>query len=211
MEKIFHDFFDKVIYINCDHRVDRRNKIEKIFNDIKFPMEKLERFPATYIPNNGIRGCAISHINVLNYIIENPEWKRVLIIEDDFYFKNISSIPHLEKFEKLVPEWDVLMLGYNKNPCSFISEKIDNNILRIFRAYSGVAYCPQRHYLVKIRDCFKNCLQETTKPKDYRFALDVQWNKLQKNDKWYGIFPKIAWQENNYSDIEKRIVDYSKL
>ncbi len=207
MTEFFNDFFDRVIYINCDHREDRRIQIQSVFESIGFPMNKLKRFPATYIPENGIRGCAQSHINVLNYMIRNPEWDRVLIIEDDFYFESLEGIKYLEHFYDKIDYWDVLMLGFNRDTMNYIKE--DDHIIRILSAYSGIAYCPQRQYLKKLRDCLQNnCLN---RPKNYEFALDVQWNKLQKEDLWYGITPRIAWQKNMYSDIEKRNVNYSNL
>jgi GR25 family glycosyltransferase involved in LPS biosynthesis len=211
MEK-FKDFFDIIVYINCDHRTDRKEHIEKIFYPLGYTNETLIRISADYLPNNSIRGCAQSHIKALKLVQEHPEWNRPLIIEDDFYFKHPNSIQHLPKFFELIQEWDVLMLGFNQNP-SNINYSVCSQytpIIRIFKAYSAIAYSVRHDYIQKIIDCFSHSLRAKGN-KDYPNAIDVQWNSLQRKDKWFSIRPKIAWQIPSYSDIEKRNVNYHNL
>jgi hypothetical protein len=42
------------------------------------------------------------------------------------------------------------------------------------------------------------------------FALDQYWKLLQKVDKWYLIIPLTVNQKIDYSDIEKRKMNYTR-
>jgi len=102
------EFVNKVIYINLDHREDRRIIMSKFFTDTQIPLEKVIRFPA--IKNkNGSLGCVESHLGVLKLAKENG-WKNILILEDDVEILNFEE--GYKKLEELVslPKWDVIML-----------------------------------------------------------------------------------------------------
>ena len=74
------DRLTKVIYINCDHRTDRKEEIEhELIQNFKY--DKAERLEATLhkIP---IFGCTISHVRIWRRMIEEG-WDSVLIMEDD--------------------------------------------------------------------------------------------------------------------------------
>ena len=71
---------NKVLYINLEHRTDRKEKIEKELEKIGL-LEKSERFDA--IKNKrGALGCALSHIACLERA-QKEGWNNILIIEDD--------------------------------------------------------------------------------------------------------------------------------
>ena len=41
------------------------------------------------------------------------------------------------------------------------------------------------------------------------FAIDQYWHKLQLEDKWYLVTPLTVTQKPDYSDIEKRTINYN--
>ena len=43
------------------------------------------------------------------------------------------------------------------------------------------------------------------------FAIDIQWKQLQQRDRWYVLYPLTVIQREDYSDIEKRQVNYGAL
>ena len=43
------------------------------------------------------------------------------------------------------------------------------------------------------------------------YAIDKYWFKLQELDKWYLIIPLSVTQREDYSDIEKRPTNYSRV
>lgn len=84
--------FDLIVYINLDHRKDRKKEIEHELKNLNL-YKKAYRIPAYCDPLNGTKGCLISHIYALNFAIRKGA-KNVLILEDDCIFiknKNICS------------------------------------------------------------------------------------------------------------------------
>jgi GR25 family glycosyltransferase involved in LPS biosynthesis len=109
---VFNDFFDKIIYINLDHRKDRKEQILNEFNKMDINKNKIHRIDAVHEKYNGHIGCAKSHIKALNYAKGN-NYKNVVIFEDDFIFtKNKEDIN--SKLNKFLKEhgnnWDVVQL-----------------------------------------------------------------------------------------------------
>ena len=43
------------------------------------------------------------------------------------------------------------------------------------------------------------------------FAIDKYWFRLQERDRWYLIIPLTVTQREDYSDIEKRMTNYSRV
>ena len=43
------------------------------------------------------------------------------------------------------------------------------------------------------------------------YAIDKYWFRLQEIDKWYLIIPLTVTQREDYSDIEKRPTNYSRV
>ena len=69
-------------YINLDHRNDRRVIVEEEFK--KLGIDSFVRFPAIYMPNDGISGCLASHVKLLETA---PNDDALWICEDDIEFK----------------------------------------------------------------------------------------------------------------------------
>jgi hypothetical protein len=44
--------------------------------------------------------------------------------------------------------------------------------------------------------------------KRHENCIDIHWTILQPSGHWYGIFPAIGYQYDNYSDIENRVTSY---
>ena len=47
--------------------------------------------------------------------------------------------------------------------------------------------------------------------KKNQYAIDKNWFRLQEKDSWYLITPLTVIQKENFSDIEKREVNYTSL
>jgi adenylate kinase len=43
------------------------------------------------------------------------------------------------------------------------------------------------------------------------YAIDKFWFALQKTDKWYLIIPPTVVQREDYSDIEKKVINYKEI
>jgi glycosyl transferase family 25 len=197
------EFVEKVVYINLEHRSDRKEQIETELSKY-FQSEKIQRFNAITHKHGGV-GCSASHIAVLEMAIAEG-WNNCLIVEDDAAWKNFEKGYPI--FEKLVQSpFDVIMLG---------AAHADMSVnFRIMRGKTTTAYLVNKDYYNTLLETFQASFNifkniENITSADYgTYAIDVSWFPLQRKDKWYCIFPSLMVQRSSYSDIEKRFVDYS--
>ena len=214
------EFIDKAVYINLDHREDRRVIMSHFFEEAKIPTEKIERFPAIRHPV-GIIGCAMGHIAILKRA-KSQGWKSVLILEDDMRWIDFET--NYPKLESLVNEknWDVCMLG---------GLYVEHNLPVIKMAFCTNAYIVQSHYYDILLDNFETGLRkklDANKPKFFaeikqtmsayynrvselnQYNVDVYWFKLQERDTWIGIGP-MCDQLPTYSDIYNKVVVHQEV
>ena len=107
-------------------------------------------------------------------------------------------------------EWDVVLLaGNNFLPYT----KIDENCIKVNNCQTTTGYIVKKHYFDTLIDNFKRgLLRLFNEPnKHIIFAIDQYWKLLQKKDNWYLIIPISVIQREDYSDIEKRNVNYTNL
>lgn len=192
------EFIDKIIYINLDHRQDRRDIMAKFFEQGQIPMEKVMRFPAIK-HNRGDTGATMSHAEVLR-IAKRNQWKNVLILEDDLVWNEFEQ--GYKQLEELVqkPDWDVIML---------VGWYLRYDFPRIRSAANAGAYLVNSNYydtLLKNREeALRNLTSYRlwTTSRGWKWNTDVWWVRLMQKDVWYGIYPCICHQTNTYSDISK--------
>lgn len=193
---------DKIIYINLDHRSDRRKEIESELN--KFNL-KYERFPAISHTNGAI-GCSKSHLAIIKYAKQN-NYKNILVLEDDFEFI-INKYTFYDEINKLSQvNFDVCLLAYNTPnlydcPYSFL--------YKIKDAQTASAYIVQSHYYDTLITVWENAIKlfEETND-DTKYTCDQSWKPLQEKDNWYCFKTRIGKQRKSYSDIQKGIVNYN--
>lgn len=206
------EFIDKAVYINLDHRQDRRDLMTQFFKTAGIPDEKVQRIPAFYTPVNGMIGCAKSHILALETAKAN-KWKAVLIAEDDLEWINFDE--NYKKLEEIVSQnkWDVCMLTglYMKVTPPRINMAVYTN-----------CYIVQEHYYDTLLQNMKKglLLKEDTLQKEklawtksrlhplykHIYNVDVYWIHLQLKDSWIGSIPQMCKQVQSYSDINKETI-----
>lgn len=209
------EFIDKAVYINLEHRKDRKENMETFFKQGKVPDEKVQRINAFYTPHNGLIGCAKGHISALELAKAN-NWKAVLITEDDLEWVNFEeSYPKLEELVS-TNTWDVCML-------TGLYAKVDPPKLKV--AMYTNAYIVKNHYYdVLIQNMREGLLlKEETLRKEKQpwlistlhplykhiYNIDVYWIKRQLRDNWIACMPQICRQIQSYSDINKEIIQPS--
>lgn len=214
------DFFDKIFYINLDHRTDRKMFMEEQF--IKFNI-KAERFSAInltkeqnddmlkrgcnfydeprpeYAPR--IKSCTISHLTVL-FRSKMMDYDNVLILEDDALFEDdiINDLTNCVNDLKNL-QWDMFYLGCN--PLEFFKET--ENLGRVIRTTTNHAYAINRRmydYILTNANFFK------TYP-----CNDGYYGNLGRNKdfKIYMSLKNLITQRQNFSDIENTEVNYIPL
>lgn len=207
------EFIDKVVYINLDHREDRRQIMQKLFDQGQIPTEKVERFSAIK-HKVGIIGCAMGHISILKRAKEQ-KWKSVLILEDDLEWIDFKE--NYNKLEELVSNpFDVCMLG---------GMYILTDPPKIISAIYTNAYIVKSHYYDTLLNNFEYGLSQKLNKiyvpplfpkitsskreriylelveKDNCHNVDIYWMKLQIKDNWVGIISPMIRQVISFSDI----------
>ena len=190
------EFIEKVVYINLDKRVDRRQHMEnltRIFGN------KVERFSAIEDPI-GIVGCGKSHIAVLRQALKENV-SNILILEDDVEWNKFDE--GYVQLEQLVNEqYDVILLSAG-------SLQYDRKTLRVLSAQCASSYLVHGDYIPTILTNFEDALSQlisTNNP--YMYAHDMYWKRLQPIDRWFVVSPCLMYQRPDYSDIENKDVDY---
>lgn len=200
------EFIDKIIYINLDHREDRRNIMNTFFQKGNVPNEKIIRFSAIK-HEVGAVGASQSHLNVLNIAKQN-NWENVMILEDDIEWVHFNEC-YKQVEELMNSEWDVFMLG---------GTFVDKDGLRVRIGYSGYSYIVRKHYydtlIRNIEEGIRLKLNKEAKGvtkyikmlkynyavrKDTFHSFDSYWMKLQWKDRWIGI--NACRHKHTHSDV----------
>jgi len=199
------DFVDKFIYINLDHRQDRRDIMSKFFEEGQIPLEKVVRFPAIR-RSYGQLGCLESHTEVLK--LANKEgWKNILILEDDMEWVDFKEgYSRLADLTKL-PDWNVILL---------VGWYYEHSFPRIYFSNNAGAYLVKEEYrdtLLKNRETAVYKLKRGIgfNWRNPKYHTDVYWSELMRKDVWYGLHPCICRQVDGFSDINNKNVESSKV
>ena len=201
---------DAILYINLDHRIDRKNLIETEIKKIKIDNLHIVRINAILNKLCGHIGCGKSHILALETAIEN-DWNSVLILEDDFEFtENITNINvFFDKIEKINMTYDVLLLATcneNIKDCEY------DFIKKSMWSTTTPAYIVNKHYYKTLLENFKESVvimenelnnhinNNGINKLNYCTAIDQHWNILQGKDNFYVANPVLGTQRNSWSD-----------
>ena len=109
------EFIDKIVYINLDHRQDRRDVMAKFFEEGGMPSEKIIRFSAVKHTRGAI-GCLTSHTEVLR-MAKKEGWKNVLILEDDLQISKEFCSYAKNALTKYLNDNDVWMISGTHPAC----------------------------------------------------------------------------------------------
>jgi GR25 family glycosyltransferase involved in LPS biosynthesis len=188
------DHIEHVVYINLEHRKDRKEQIEK---ELSVFGEKVQRFDAIHEPGRGHLGCSKSHIEVLKLAIQSG-WKNYLVVEDDVVL-DLTGYPILE--DLITRPYDVILLG--GTALSF------DKTYRCYNSCCTTAYLVHQSYYQTLLTNFEEGVQKLEKnySKSDFYAIDQYWNPLQRSDNWYIVYPTLASQRSDYSDITGQLID----
>lgn len=193
-------------YINLDSRPDRKQHVENQLNVIGI---RAERFKAIKLPN-GALGCSMSHLKLLETAKAN-NWPHILIVEDDILFTNPSLfVQQLNRFLLKHKDFDVALISGNNVPPY---REVDDTCVQISKCQTTTGYLVQNHYFDTLIENYKTGIQRLMKePENHKlYAIDKYWFNLQAVHKWYLIIPLTVTQREDYSDIEKKATNYSRV
>ena len=195
------------LYINLSSRVDRKQHVEKELAKIGI---EYDRFNAVKLPNGAI-GCSMSHLKCLQ-IAKQGAWSHVFICEDDIQFLEPELFKtQLDTFLKNHQEdWDVLLVAGNNMPPYL---PIDDTCVQVKQCQTTTGYIVKQHYYDTLIENIKLGVQHLMKEPDKHplYAIDKYWFFLQQRDRWFLIVPLTVVQRTDYSDIEKKMVNYKRI
>lgn len=194
-------------YINLENRADRKTHVEKELIKIGITPN---RFNAIKMPNGAI-GCSLSHLKCLQ-IAKEFGWPHVFICEDDIRFLEpelfVNQINTF--FTNHQNDWDVLLVAGNNMPPY---KEIDETCVKVSQCQTTTGYIVLQHYYDKLINNYKEGISKLMREpnKHVFYAIDKYWFYLQQTDNWYLITPLTVIQRTDYSDIEKKIVNYKRI
>lgn len=194
-------------YINLDHRIDRKEHVEKELDSIGI---KAKRFNAIKMENGAI-GCSMSHLKILQDA-KNNQLDHVLIVEDDITFLDSELFKsQINRFFELHGnKWDVILFAGNNIPPY---EKIDDTCVKVSHCQTTTGYLVNGHYINILAQNIKMGLTHLlNKPNEKnKFAIDRFWFILQGASNWFLITPLTVVQREDYSDIEQKVTNYQEM
>jgi GR25 family glycosyltransferase involved in LPS biosynthesis len=196
------DYFDEIYCINLDERTDRWEHAQKEFEKAGI-LDRVQRFSAIRDVDGRI-GVIKSNLAIIK-IAKEKKLKNVLIFEDDVEF--IIDDPQTE-LQKSINQaqgikWHLFYLGANTHE-KLIKFKPNLILLKNAFAVHPMAYSDLMY------DNFIRKYENIKTIKNFDDILDVYLAR-QIQDKYICLMtnPMLTTQMNSYSDIEKRVVDYS--
>lgn len=192
-------------YINLESRPDRKTHVESQLSILNLP---INRFNAVRL-SNGAVGCSMSHLKCLQIAKENG-WSHVLICEDDINFLDpVVFTNQLNGFLENNNNWDVLLLAGNNMPPY---DKNDEYSVQVRQCQTTTGYIVKAHYYDKLIQNVKEGIQLLMREPNRRtfFAIDRYWFKLQEEANWFLIVPLTVVQRADYSDIERKITNFTR-
>jgi len=179
--------------------------MNKVVGDLQFKENQVTRVTGHYVPDNGALGCALSHIEVIENFLRSKE-KSCIILEDDFMYYDIDNFnKQLKRFYESDLEWNLIQLSSNTIKSQPTSYKFIN---RILESQTTSGYMLNINFANKLLDCFVESSNNLKDGSKHEWHIDQNWKKLQINNLWYCFEPKLGYQIDGWSDIEKMNVTY---
>lgn len=193
---------DNVFVITLPHRLDRQKYINDQFSKHKISFIFFQGVNGHELDSSsnllkGEEGIRQSHIKLLEFAKSN-NLKEILIFEDDVVLEQNYTKIFQDTLDAL-PESDLIYFGaaHKQQPIYF-----KNNIYKVTNSV-----CLHSVYIKNtIFDQLLISIKENpNSPVDDVYAL------LQPSINAYCVYPPIAWQLDDYSDIQNKFVSYSWL
>ena len=193
-----------ILFINLNHRIDRKNKLLNQFNITG--IQNYSRFEAIK-HSSGILGCGLSHLEIAKKFIEsNTDELPLIVCEDDVKFMvDLKKIDEIFNEFMNVDNLDVLCLGHNSNNSLYLSK----NLSLTTNTQTTSFYVCKKKSVHELVDSFKISVEllKLNLPKSVA-ALDIVWKEKQIKLNFAIPSIRVVIQDESYSDIEKKMVLY---
>jgi len=182
------EYFDKVVVINLDRRIDRMEKLIPQLEELGIQYERHSAIDGKELGISPITAGTMSHQKVLEENIE----KRILILEDDAQFVDNFNEKFEEVMQTLPPDSDIFYLGALLPKSTGKVEDLGNKywFKQIFstgsHAYS-IHPARVKYFAEKL--------------KDYEWYIDIGLREFSRDYKAVIAQPNLITQFPSYSDL----------
>lgn len=199
---ILNKYFDKIYYINLERRVDRNEQCVHELNKNNIIAERFNAIDYKEMNLEPWMGCLLSNLEIIKES-KSSGFDCVLILEDDVVFVDKLEELFIEYINQVPDNWDMLYLSGNHNQhCGSHINNISENVIKCTLTYSTHSFAVKSSVYDLIIDYLTN---NQNKP------VDVLYTKIQSICNAYSLFPGLTTQRVGFSDIENKIVDYTKI
>lgn len=206
--------------INLAKRTDRMEECRKNQSEFGYPDDAITLIRAVEDSDFGAIGCGKSHIEGLTDYFVNGKSPYCMMLEDDFDFLRPAHelLDSLANIGKSGLHWDVLLLAGTR-VLPFEQPASAPFLLRVLDSQTTAGYIVNKHYVPKLLGCFLDAVAQLERFRGVearhlihsRFAIDIAWKNLQRQDHWYIANPVFGHQRVGFSDIEGKFNDYSDI
>lgn len=218
---LFNQVFPNKICINLESRPDRaQHAYDQFENQNVLNVERFNAIDSSRF-NNGMNpiyqaelACSFSHIDCIK-LAKQKGLESIVVFEDDVVFENDFNKMFESYWPQVPKNWDILFLGHQalEKPI-----KITDNVCKVEKCVLMHAYCInsriyeniERFYMSKLNDLFQTRKDGFIEyDYDKSIALDYLLGNNLKSYNAYILAPSLAYQNSDYSDIQKKFV-YAK-
>lgn len=192
---LINEYFDKIFCINIARRTDRWQRVTEEAERFGITIERFEGYDLSKY-KMGNHGCTASHRHLMEYALYH-DWKRILILEDDF---NILHHDFHHRFESMIKEvpsdWDLLYLGghYADRP----QKRISKHVIKFNRMKTTSSVGITRKAIVELASSIVGI-----------GPIDELYSNYAQDHNSYIFSPRLINQYSSFSDIQGGICDYS--
>lgn len=198
------NIFKNTVVLSLPHRLDRQNQVKLDLKKINIKWSFFEaingheltvRTMPELLP--GEEGIKLSHIKILEYA-KQQNLDSIFIFEDDVEL-DIDVLPKLKQMSNVSENCELLYLGgHHREPIYHVNQ----NIYKTLSTYTTHAMWIKNTLFDKALERIKTLNNQ---------QLDNCYVSLQKEHNTYTFYPAIAWQSNDYSDIQNKFINYNWL
>lgn len=213
-QEIFSAFFPHTYCVNLDRRPDRWEQCQKKFALLNLLVERWPAIDGEQLDLNisglpkGSLGNLITHINQLKFA-QDENLENILIFEDDVVFDE-DFLDIFSQHSQFIPDdWDVIYFGGNhmRSPTPF---KGRLHLLRETYTTHAVAI-NAKFYDTAIKRMSEFSQTNNGMPIDV-YLVSLMVDAINGGShKILGFYPNITWQEEGFSDIRGKVVNYNFL
>ena len=195
----------KVFYINLEHRTDRHELVLEALSSIQV---KAPQRIAGKLRSNGALGCALSHIEAIQALIDQNVGLGMICEDDIDFMGGVEELEILLDSFMNTPNLGVLCLANRiRGPFFPVNQElaVSNNI------QMAACYVVKPHALSALHESFSNSARQLEAGVSVSSAsIDQLWKQVQTSGPYFAVpRKKFAFQRESYSDIVGTVKDYN--